>query len=118
MASIPSASEGGVPEYLAGGYSNDARGLNLVLPWRCPMLTKVQCPNPECGMSVEVPEDSLGRVGRCKRCGTRFTLSRSGDPLPPASPAPEADAPLEVVGRYQVREKLGSGVSAPFTARL
>ncbi len=30
------------------------------------MLTKVRCPKPECGMSVDVPQDSLGRVSRCK----------------------------------------------------
>ena len=73
------------------------------------MVTKVRCPNPECGLSADVPEDSLGRVGRCKRCGTRFTLSPSTDASPASPGTPEAVAPLEVIGRYQVREKLGSG---------
>jgi len=76
------------------------------------MSTKVQCPNPQCGMIASVPEDKLGRSGRCKRCGTRFTLSPSGDgssPPSPGTPAAVAVAPLAVIGRYQVREKLGSG---------
>ncbi len=73
------------------------------------MVTKVRCPNPECGLSADVPEDSLGRVGRCKHCGTRFTLSPSTDASPASPGTPEAVAPLEVIGRYQVREKLGSG---------
>ena len=109
MASIPSASQDRVPQNLAGGYSNYARGLGPVLPWRCPMLTKVRCPKPECGMSVDVPQDSLGRVSRCKRCGTRFTLSPSSDVSPASPGTAEAVAPVKVVGRYQVRENLGSG---------
>ncbi len=71
------------------------------------MPTKVQCPNPECGLSASVSDDDLGRAARCKRCGTRFTLSASQDGSPPPSAETSAGgAPLTILGRYQVRETL------------
>jgi formylglycine-generating enzyme required for sulfatase activity len=58
-----------------------------------------------------VSEDKLGRVGRCKHCGTRFTLAASSHDVPTTavpSTGRAAAAPA-VIGRYQVRAKLGSG---------
>jgi formylglycine-generating enzyme required for sulfatase activity len=59
-----------------------------------------------------VSEDKLGRVGRCRHCGTRFTLAPSSGDVPartaiPSTVASTAASPL--IGRYQVRAKLGSG---------
>jgi len=76
------------------------------------MAIKVQCPNPQCGLVAQVPEESLGHTGRCKRCGTRFMLSPSVNGwAPPSIDTFKAGAgdPLAVIGRYQVREKLGRG---------
>jgi formylglycine-generating enzyme required for sulfatase activity len=77
------------------------------------MSTQVQCPNPECRMTASVSEDKLGRSGRCKRCGTRFTLTPSSHDVPPPAVGPPAagagSAVPAVIGRYQVRAKLGSG---------
>src|SRR3954468_15678015 len=76
------------------------------------MATQTQCPNPQCRLVVRVPDDLGGRDVRCPRCGTRFTVAPSGG-APPAAPAAPPGvavaAPPLVVGRYQVRQKLGSG---------
>jgi serine/threonine protein kinase len=76
------------------------------------MCTKVRCPNPECGMSVSVSEEGVRRTARCKRCGSRFTLSLSqdGSAASSASASSPVPAPPTVIDRYEIRERLGSGV--------
>ena len=90
------------------------------------MVVQVTCPNPGCVAVSKVEEESLGRRGRCKRCGHVFALARSGDDLPSAmwaapsaavsfgansSPQPPA-GPLnlpEQFGRYRIMRLLGQG---------
>ena len=38
------------------------------------MSVPIFCPNPDCGASYNVVEAQLGKVGRCKKCGTTFPL--------------------------------------------
>ena len=40
------------------------------------MAVRVTCPNPDCGAVANVEEQSLGRRGRCKKCGHVFALAR------------------------------------------
>lgn len=49
------------------------------------MLVKVVCPNPECAASFAVPEDVIGRTGRCKKCGKTFPMQGTGTVSPAAS---------------------------------
>src|SRR5947209_4747035 len=90
------------------------------------MIVRVTCPNPECAAVSKVEEKSLGRRGRCKRCGHVFALVRTGDDIPSAisaapsaavsfgansSPQPSA-GPLnlpEQFGRYRIMRLLGQG---------
>ena len=76
------------------------------------MATQTQCPNPQCRLVVRVPDDLGGRDVRCPRCSTRFSIAPStggSHPAPAAPPGVAVAAPPQVIGRYQVREKLGSG---------
>src|SRR4051812_7208418 len=75
------------------------------------MSIKVRCPNPECGRVGNVPQESMGRVVRCPSCGIRFTPSTPGNAAvsPSVGPLAPVTVPLEMVGRYQLQEKLGSG---------
>ena len=84
------------------------------------MAVRVQCPNPDCGASLSVSAETVGRRGRCARCGTRLVVSMSpdgdaasvrGDPPgnPPGSAPGPAPARPEKLGRYEILEKLGSG---------
>jgi serine/threonine protein kinase len=38
------------------------------------MPVKMVCPNPKCDASYTVADENLGRLGRCKKCGTKFPL--------------------------------------------
>src|SRR4029077_14790006 len=75
------------------------------------MSIQVRCPNPECGLMLGVPDDSVGRAARCRRCGTRFTVTPSsgGPPGCPSPPGVAVAAPPQVVGRYRIRLELGAG---------
>src|SRR5438045_245780 len=80
---------------------------------RGPMPLKVRCPNPACDASYGIEPADAGRVARCRKCGTRFTLepqTRSLDaiPKPEWDPEPEIDLP-NPFGRYRIERKLGEG---------
>jgi serine/threonine protein kinase len=49
------------------------------------MLVKVVCPNPDCRTSFAVPEDVIGRTGRCVECGRTFPMQAAGSVSPSAS---------------------------------
>ena len=85
------------------------------------MAIRVSC--PECRAVASVEEQSLGRRGRCKKCGHVFALARpggeaasavSGDasawkgPSPAPPPARPTDLP-EQFGRYRIMKQLGQG---------
>jgi WD40 repeat protein/serine/threonine protein kinase len=62
-------------------------------------------------MSASLSEDSLGLAVRCERCGCPLVPSPSQDESVPATTcvaAPVSVSP-NVIDRYQIREKLGSG---------
>jgi predicted Zn finger-like uncharacterized protein len=55
------------------------------------MPATIHCPNPDCGASYNVVDKNLGRMGRCKKCGTKFPLvpptSDGSAPARPSSPS-------------------------------
>ncbi len=81
------------------------------------MPATIFCPNPDCGASYNVVDQNLGRMGRCKKCGTKFPLvphTRDGGESPPSTDpysghdVPETALP-ESFGRYQILRLLGRG---------
>src|SRR4051794_37868353 len=81
------------------------------------MAIKVQCSNPDCGASFSVSDSDIGRTGRCKKCGRRFTLSATLEPgePPPSDDSPDWDSPESGLasgssfGRYRIVRVLGRG---------
>ncbi|MDB5349654.1 MAG: prkC 29 [Planctomycetota bacterium] len=79
------------------------------------MPVKVLCPNPDCSASYSVSEAQVGRAARCKKCGTKFTLSGDSS-LSGSSPSGESgeeaagaiDLP-NPFGPYEIHRKLGQG---------
>jgi serine/threonine protein kinase len=39
------------------------------------MHVQVRCPNHECGATLSVPDERIGRNGRCGKCGTSFVVT-------------------------------------------
>ena len=62
------------------------------------MPIKDRCPN--CRALFAAPDETLGRTGRCKRCGVQFPIRREGGSA--------AETPT-TIDRYEVRELLGRG---------
>ncbi len=58
----------------------------------------IVCTN--CQSTIRVPDDAVGKKGKCPRCGTVITISAAGDaPAVPAAPAsPPAETPLPSTG--------------------
>jgi formylglycine-generating enzyme required for sulfatase activity/predicted Ser/Thr protein kinase len=85
------------------------------------MPVTFQCPNPDCGASYSVADEVVGRMGRCKRCGTKFPLvphTRDHHPNEATTTsgsddldwnAPEDAALPGTIGRYRVLRRLGIG---------
>ncbi|MBT6485510.1 MAG: protein kinase [Planctomycetaceae bacterium] len=81
------------------------------------MTAKVLCPNSDCRKSYQVAKEKLGKQGRCKECGTRFTFAAAGKTAAPvvtqaepnaASATPTNDK-VKRLGRFEIRGRLGSG---------
>ncbi len=72
------------------------------------MSVIVKCTNPACGYRFLVPEDFVGRTGKCSQCKTKFTMTPSADPKAPEPSAPPG-ASQGTIGRFQVRARLGAG---------
>jgi serine/threonine protein kinase len=87
------------------------------------MTVRVTCPNPDCGAVANVEEQSLGRRGRCKKCGHVVALARpdgdsasvmSGDASAwkgssPGRPTASPNDLPEQFGRYRILRPLGQG---------
>src|SRR3954469_6730303 len=84
------------------------------------MTIRVNCPNPECAAVTTVEEQSLGRRGRCKKCGHVFTLARPGGEAASGmsgdasawKKGSEAASPIDLpeqFGRYRIMKQLGQG---------
>ena len=84
-----------------------------------PMTVEIHCPNPGCDASYNIVDENLGRLGRCKKCGTRFPLvpgTRTEAPPSPFQTELRLDSesrPSPVLpdsfGRYNVLRLLGRG---------
>src|SRR5271154_609028 len=85
------------------------------------MPVKFFCPNPECAASYTVNDEALGKLARCKKCGTKFPLvpgtraeapasSREGDSFLSGAGSGTASRTLpSTFGRYQILRTLGQG---------
>jgi hypothetical protein len=81
------------------------------------MTAKVLCPNSDCRKSYQVAKEKLGKQGRCKECGTRFTFEAAGQIVAPNVTQAESNATLATptndnvkrLGRFEIRGRLGSG---------
>jgi WD40 repeat protein len=71
----------------------------------------VRCTNPACGHRFDVPEDFIGRTGRCSQCKTKFVMQPAGaiQPAAPAAAASGKAAGQGAIGRFQLRARLGAG---------
>jgi formylglycine-generating enzyme required for sulfatase activity/predicted Ser/Thr protein kinase len=69
-----------------GGRRPDLARFSMSETARPAMPVKIHCPNPNCDASYSVLDENLGRLGRCKKCGTKFPLvpPTKGD-VPPSS---------------------------------
>ncbi len=77
------------------------------------------CPNPNCSASYSVADENLGKLGLCKKCGTKFALVPSTRAESPELstdldsfpiPADSNEEPLPAsIGRYKVFKRLGRG---------
>jgi WD40 repeat protein len=75
------------------------------------MALTIVCPNPSCGEAHTVAEADLGHAVRCRRCGKKLLAPPSGAypvALGVAPPGAEFEPP-PVIGRFQVRQRLGAG---------
>ena len=58
------------------------------------MAVKVACPNSDCKVQYQVPQDRLGQSAKCKKCGLTFTLQMSADEtLSPGGSVSKSAAP-------------------------
>jgi sulfatase modifying factor 1 len=81
------------------------------------MPVQIACPNSDCGASYTVAEANLGRVGRCKKCGTKFPLvppirESTSETDPDSFPRPQAPSEADLpspFGRYKILKLLGKG---------
>ncbi|CAN5910106.1 hypothetical protein BH23PLA1_BH23PLA1_25570 [soil metagenome] len=78
------------------------------------MPVRITCPNPDCGASYSVADEHLGRAGRCRKCGQRFTFSStmrggSSSMSPEEHDQPSALATGSMFGRYRIDRLLGRG---------
>jgi len=81
------------------------------------MTVKVRCPNPDCRQAFKAADEKLGKQGRCKECGTRFTFAAAGKTVAPnvthaesnATSSPPTNVNVKRLGRFEIRGKLGSG---------
>jgi eukaryotic-like serine/threonine-protein kinase len=82
------------------------------------MTVRICCANENCGTEFLIPENLLGKVVRCRKCGENFsTVDGSLD----SSSTPEKREPVAVkgsvskfgagarIGRFLIRTQLGSG---------
>ena len=81
------------------------------------MPVQILCPNPGCDASYSVVDENLGKLGRCKKCGTKFPLfpQTRGDVPPPSETdigaAPKSAEPglPSPFGHYEILRTLGRG---------
>jgi formylglycine-generating enzyme required for sulfatase activity len=83
------------------------------------MPVQVQCPNPDCRESFNVPDTEFARLGCCPQCGQPFSplTTRNTEALPADDPHPAVREPMrptelaagETFGRYRILRRLGRG---------
>ena len=83
------------------------------------MPIAVTCPNPSCTHTSRVAETAVGKTAKCSRCGRAFVVPPSAaatavkpttdDAGPRLAKPATASTPLQHVGRFVVRAKVGEG---------
>ena len=79
------------------------------------MAIRVQCSNPQCGKSLDCPDEHAGTTVKCSACGTQLKAPHPG-PLPEGEgasvgrgqPSPKAQG-TQMLGDYRLLRKLGEG---------
>jgi predicted Zn finger-like uncharacterized protein len=80
------------------------------------MAVEVTCPH--CSKTYQVEDESLGRRGRCKSCGEKFSLtqaakdtqrSQASDETGRESGSVDRTATPQKLGRFEIRSILGAG---------
>ena len=66
------------------------------------MAIRVQCSNPQCGKSLDCPDEHAGKTVKCSACGTQLQVPASGQP----SAKPQG---TQMLGDYRLLRKLGEG---------
>lgn len=76
-------------------------------------MLNVRCPNPACQTLYQFPDNLRGRKARCKHCGAILQLGAEGPESKgngsPSPAKPEPAAPKKMLGRFQIRQRLGAG---------
>ena len=60
------------------------------------MAIVTHCPNPDCGVKFRVAEEHVGKIGHCKKCGTRLRIASGQSELielPAIAAKPSAPEP-------------------------
>src|SRR5947209_5776043 len=75
------------------------------------MPITVRCPNPTCGQTFQIPDVYVGKSGRCSNCKHKFVMNPlpAGETATPAAGDTAAAGPLERIGRFVIRARLGAG---------
>jgi formylglycine-generating enzyme required for sulfatase activity/predicted Ser/Thr protein kinase len=80
------------------------------------MASNIQCPNPACETTLVVTDEIVGRRLRCSLCGFKLIISETENGFLATARADSKESTLEPpaarparLGRYEIREKLGSG---------
>ena len=80
------------------------------------MTVKTRCPNPDCQQSYQIAKEKLGKQGRCKKCGTRFTfesIDKTKAPAQQTQAESQETVPigpplrdLKKLGRFEIKNRL------------
>jgi eukaryotic-like serine/threonine-protein kinase len=72
------------------------------------MPLSIICSNPDCHISISVPDGFIGQKLKCRKCGTvqMTTVTSDSNQSPSKS---SYDSTVQSISRFQLRKKLGAG---------
>jgi len=75
-------------------------------------LIRVMCPNLRCRAVLAVPEDTRGRLVRCRNCGMNVKIPQKNESSPPPPPAGAAASATGQPSTAGAAPSAGAPVSA------